>query len=181
MSIIIWHEGSSRLERVLPLGSMCQEILAQFHQLYPHVDIEVVIDNTEAIARHVRLFHVDIGLIEGQTNDKELSVETFLEDELYIVAPLDHPFAKKKDVTIDQLQNETWITREEGSGTGEYLQHVLKSNGLKARTFVTFSGNQAIKEAVIHGMGLSVLSKYVLPAGKDWRGIGCHFCEGNGL
>lgn len=53
-------------EYVLP------QILAQFHQLYPHVDIEVVIDNTEAIARHVRLFHVDIGLIEGQTNDKEL-------------------------------------------------------------------------------------------------------------
>ncbi|WP_250620904.1 LysR substrate-binding domain-containing protein [Bacillus subtilis] len=85
---------------------------------------------------------------------------------LYIVAPLDHPFAKKKDVTIDQLQNETWITREEGSGTGEYLQHVLKSNGLKARTFVTFSSNQAIKEAVIHGMGLSVLSKYVLQRGS---------------
>ncbi|MEH7804698.1 MULTISPECIES: LysR family transcriptional regulator [Bacillus] len=147
-------------EYVLP------QILAEFHQLYPHVDIEVVIDNTEAIASHVRLFHVDIGLIEGQTNDKELTVETFLEDELYIVAPLDHPFAKKKDVTIDQLQNETWITREEGSGTGEYLQHVLKSNGLKARTFVTFSSNQAIKEAVIHGMGLSVLSKYVLQRGS---------------
>jgi DNA-binding transcriptional LysR family regulator len=143
-------------EYVLP------KLLSEFHQLYPHVEIEVLIDNTAQIAEHVRLFQADIGLIEGRVNHTELQISPFLEDELSIIVKENSLFLTQKNLSLSDLQNQTWITREKGSGTREYLKHVLDSNGLKARTFITMSSNQAIKEAVLNGMGMSMLSTYAL-------------------
>jgi DNA-binding transcriptional LysR family regulator len=137
-------------------------LLIDLQKDYPDLELQVIIGNTEEIVQSVRLFQVDIGLIEGQTNEKELSVHPFLQDELFIISSNDHKLANKNDVTITDLQNQSWITRELGSGTGEYLNHVIRSNGLKVKSLLTISSNQGIKETVINGMGLSLLSRSVI-------------------
>ena len=140
----------------------CLLYLIDLQKDYPDLELQVIIGNTEEIVQSVRLFQVDIGLIEGQTNEKELSVHPFLQDELFIISSNDHKLANKNDVTIADLQNQSWITREFGSGTGEYLNHVIRSNGLKVKSLLTISSNQGIKETVINGMGLSLLSRSVI-------------------
>ena len=60
------------------------------------------------------------------------------------------------------LQNQEWVTREVGSGTREYLNHIIRANGLKIKSILTISSNQGIKETVINGMGLSLLSSRVI-------------------
>jgi DNA-binding transcriptional LysR family regulator len=137
-------------------------LLIDLQKDYPDLELQVIIGNTEEIVQSVRLFQVDIGLIEGQTNEKELSVHPFLQDELFIISSNDHKLADKNNVTITDLQNQSWITRELGSGTGEYLNHVIRSNGLKVKSLLTISSNQGIKETVINGMGLSLLSRSVI-------------------
>jgi LysR family transcriptional regulator, transcriptional activator of the cysJI operon len=137
-------------------------LLMDLQKDYPELELQVIIGNTEEIVQSVRLFQVDIGLIEGQTNEKELSVHPFLQDELFIISSNDHKLASKNEVTMTDLQNQAWITREVGSGTGEYLKHVIRSNGLKVKSLLTISSNQGIKETVINGMGLSLLSRSVI-------------------
>ncbi|AZB41040.1 LysR family transcriptional regulator [Bacillus sp. FJAT-42376] len=137
--------------------------LVDFQKQYPNLDLEILIGNTEEIVHSVRLFKVDIGLIEGQTNEKELTVEPFMEDELFIVASPAHPLSGKKKTKITDLHSETWVTREIGSGTREYLEHVIRSNGLKVQSFLTISSSQGIKETIISGMeALSLLSYHVI-------------------
>ncbi|MDE1427560.1 HTH-type transcriptional regulator CysL [Bacillus licheniformis] len=137
-------------------------LLFDLQKEYPELELKAVIGNTEEIVQSVRLYKVDIGLIEGQTNEKELSVHAFMQDELFIAASSDHPLAAKQDVTISDLQNQTWVTREVGSGTREYLNHVIRSNGLKVKSFLTISSNQGIKETLMTGIGLSLLSGSVI-------------------
>ena len=137
-------------------------ILIDLQKDYPELELQVVIGNTGEIVQFVRLYQVDIGLIEGQTNEKELSVHPFMQDELFIVSSNTHELACKKEVTITDLQNQIWITREVGSGTREYLNHVIRSNGLKVKSFLTISSNQGIKETLMNGMGLSLLSHSVI-------------------
>ncbi|MCY9393116.1 LysR family transcriptional regulator, partial [Bacillus haynesii] len=98
-------------------------LLFDLQKEYPELELKAVIGNTEEIVQSVRLYKVDIGLIEGQTNEKELSVHAFMQDELFITASSDHPLATKQDVTMADLQNQTWVTREVGSGTREYLNN----------------------------------------------------------
>lgn len=137
-------------------------LLIDLQKDYPELELEVVIGNTEEIVQSVRKYQVDLGLIEGQTNDKEVSAHPFMEDELYIVASNLHELAKKEIVTISDLQNQPWVTREVGSGTREYLNHVIRSNGLKVKSLLTISSNQGIKETLINGSGLSLLSQSVI-------------------
>lgn len=137
-------------------------LLIDLQNEFPELELQILIGNTEEVIQSVRLFQVDIGLIEGQTNEKELSVHPFMQDELYIVSSNDHKLADQAEVTMTDLQNQAWITREVGSGTREYLNHVFRSNGLKVKSLLTISSNQGIKETVINGMGLSLLSRSVI-------------------
>ncbi|KAB7668869.1 LysR family transcriptional regulator [Bacillus sp. B1-b2] len=137
-------------------------LLLDLQKEHPELQIQVTIGNTEEIVQAVRLFQVEIGFIEGQTNEKDIIVVPFLEDELYFVASSSHPLTSKQVIVLSDLQNQDWITREVGSGTREYLNHVIRSNGLKARSFITISSNQGIKETLINGNGISLLSRSVV-------------------
>ncbi|KRF52031.1 LysR family transcriptional regulator [Bacillus sp. Soil745] len=138
-------------------------LLIDLQEEYPELELQVVIGNTEEIVQAVRLYKVDIGLIEGQTNEKELSVHPFMQDELFIVSSNNHELANKDDVEITDLHNQAWVTREVGSGTREYLNHVIRSNGLKIKSILTISSNQGIKETLIkNGSGLALLSRSVI-------------------
>jgi DNA-binding transcriptional LysR family regulator len=129
---------------------------------YPELELHVMIGNTEEIVQSVKLFQVDVGLIEGHTNEKEISVNAFMQDELFVVSSIKHELARKKEVTMSDLQDQKWVTREIGSGTGQYLNHVIRSNGLKVKSMLTISSNQGIKETLMNGMGLSLLSHSVI-------------------
>ncbi|PLS16800.1 LysR family transcriptional regulator [Bacillus sp. M6-12] len=137
-------------------------LLFDLQRDYPELELKVMIGNTEEITESVRLYSVDIGLIEGQTNETDVSVNPFMQDELFIVSSTSHPLASKKEATIADLQDQAWVTREVGSGTREYLNHVIRSNGLKIKSILTISSNQGIKETLINGMGLSLLSRSVI-------------------
>ena len=146
-------------------------LLFDFQKDYPELELHIVIGNTEEIVQSVRLYQVDIGLIEGQTNEKNLSVHAFMQDELFIVSSNNHQLSSKDGVTITDLQNQTWITREVGSGTREYLNHVIRSNGLKVKSLLTISSNQGIKETLMNGMGLSLLSRSVIERDIQHRNL----------
>lgn len=143
-------------EYVLP------SLLLDLQNEYPELNLHVTIANTEEVVQSTRSHHVDIGLIEGQTNEKELIVTPFLEDELFIVISNQHPLAQKEEATIADLQDQAWIMRENGSGTREYFNHVVRSNGLKVKSLLTISSNQGIKETLINGLGMSILSGSVV-------------------
>ncbi|WP_059171702.1 LysR family transcriptional regulator [Bacillus sp. FJAT-27445] len=138
------------------------ELLLMVKKDFPELEFQIVIGNTDEIVNYVQVFKVDIGLIEGQTNEKELIVHPLMEDELFIISPNSHPLAGKGGVAIKDLQNQAWVTREEGSGTREYLNHFIRSNGLKVKSLLTISSNQGIKESIIKGLGLSLLSHSVI-------------------
>lgn len=152
------HIGASFTigEYILPM------LLADFGRRYPDVEVEVTIGNTKRIVEAVKLLQMDVGLIEGQTSDKDLCIVPFMKDEMVLVAPIDHPLAGCETVTPDDLQNKVWVVREEGSGTRVYFDHVIRSLGIKVKKMITLSSNQGVKESAATGLGLTLLSKWVV-------------------
>lgn len=146
-------------------------LLQDIQKDHPELELHVDIGNTEEIVQSVRLCQVDIGLIEGQTNEKDLSVHAFMQDELFIVASYNHKLAAQNEVNIVDLQNQAWITREVGSGTREYLCHIIRSNALKVKKLLTISSNQAIKETLMNGTELSLLSRSVIERDVEHKNL----------
>ncbi|OHX42792.1 LysR family transcriptional regulator [Cytobacillus oceanisediminis] len=156
-------KGDLKIAASFTIGEyILPSLLLDLQNQYPELNLQVTIANTEEVVQSTRSHHVDIGLIEGQTNERELIVTPFLEDELFIVTSNQHPLVQKEETTIADLQNQQWIMRENGSGTREYFNHVVRSNGLKVKSLLTISSNQGIKETLINGLGISILSGSVV-------------------
>lgn len=130
-------------------------LIAKFHALYPDITIEIIIENTAKIADKVEMLQVDIGLIEGQMNKKEMEISAFSDDEMCIVGRANGSLTEIK-------QGATWIAREEGSGTREYLDHVLSTNGWNVVERVVAWSNMAVKQMVLEGMGYTIISRCVV-------------------
>ncbi len=164
--ILAYHEeiqGTIIIGASFTIGEyILPPFLAQLQQQFPKLKLQVIIGNTEEIIRITKLLQVDIGLIEGQTIDHEVITKPFMQDELHIVCSQNNPLTKQSHVTISELQQQKWIAREEGSGTRNYLDHFFRINGLQVQSVLTISSNQGVKESVMLGIGLSLLSGSVI-------------------
>ncbi|MBS4219709.1 LysR family transcriptional regulator [Bacillus sp. FJAT-49711] len=141
-------------EYVLP------HIIAHTLEKYPLIKPTITIGNTKEIAELVTGNQLDIGIIEGGLRNSKLKLEPFLEDEMYVVVSSNHRLATiKKEIVCSELANETWIVRENGSGTREATEHVFQLFGISP-TVMKFGSNQLIKESVEAGLGVSLLSQW---------------------
>lgn len=143
-------------EYVLP------HLIAKVQKMYPDIDPTVRIGNTAQIANLVESHQLDIGIVEGNFKNKTLIQEVFAEDSMVVVASPTHPLASKKDITISELAEQTWIVRESGSGTREATEEIFKALNIAPKNLLHFGSIQPIKASVEVGLGISLLSKWAI-------------------
>jgi LysR family transcriptional regulator, transcriptional activator of the cysJI operon len=135
------------------------KVLAEFAAQYPMVDIQIIISNSNDVIQGIRSNKLDIGLIEGETEYKDIDVRPFMNDEMIVVVPPDHPLSQMDLIEGDMLQNQTWVLREQGSGTRTYSDKLLSSLELNIKKTFIFTSIQGVKEAVMAGLGIALLSR----------------------
>ncbi|WP_173917843.1 LysR family transcriptional regulator [Halobacillus sp. Marseille-Q1614] len=155
--------GTIRIGASYTVGEyILPSLLKAFDEAYPAVDLMVTIRNTEQINRGIQHHELDVGLVEGKVNKKELSSFPFKEDEMVVVVPETHPLRSKKEITFDDLQDHTWVSREEGSGTRAVMEAVLENYNISAGKIITIGSNHGVIQGVKQGLGLSVISRTVV-------------------
>jgi LysR family transcriptional regulator, transcriptional activator of the cysJI operon len=135
------------------------KVLAEFAAQYPKVDIQIIISNSNDVIQGIRSNKLDIGLIEGETEYKDIDVRPFMNDEMIVVVPPDHPLSQMDLIEGTMLQNQTWVLREQGSGTRTYSDKLLSSLELNIKKTFIFTSIQGVKEAVMAGLGIALLSR----------------------
>lgn len=154
--------GSLQIGASYTIGEyILPKMLARFTRRYPEVEIAVKIANTDEIVRAVRSGELEIGLVEGAVSFKDLKIEAFMRDEMVLVASPVHPLGELT-VSADQLQDQAWILRESGSGTRKYSDQFIEEHGLRMKRHYVFSSSQGVKEAVSNGLGIALLSSWVV-------------------
>ncbi|AIG27141.1 LysR family transcriptional regulator [Brevibacillus sp. 7WMA2] len=132
--------------------------LVMYTKEYPKVQTQVKINNTREIIEALIDEKIDVGLIEGSISSSDVDVQVFMEDQLVLLVPNDHSLARKKVATQADLENQVWIFREFGSGTREQSDQIIQELGIQVKRYYEFSSSQAVKEAVMAGLGLSIVS-----------------------
>lgn len=138
--------------------------LVDFRKEFPHVDIEVQLGNTEQVAEWVTEGTVQVGLIEGYINESSLTELIVGVDQLCLVASSEHKWPSSV-LSQDDLISAQWILREKGSGTRSEFENVLRVRGVDPLTLnilLELPSNEAVREAVEAGAGVSVLSESVV-------------------
>jgi DNA-binding transcriptional LysR family regulator len=135
-------------------------VLGAFQARHPGVALHVTSGNTRAVARALLGRRLDVALVEGPVNDGRLTVETWRDDELVLIAPPDHPLAaSKRRVPLATLAAEPFVSRERGSGTRAVAEAAFATHGVRPRIVLTLDSTEAVKQAVAAGLGLSAVSR----------------------
>lgn len=138
-------------------------IIAKMQVQYPDINPSIKIQNTKEIIELVKMHQLDIGIIEGFFKEDTLNSEVVSEDKMVIVAsPSHHLLSKEQGKRISDLAEETWILREEGSGTREAAENLFRRFDFTPKKIMEFGSTQLIKESVEAGLGISLLSRWAI-------------------
>ncbi|MFA0998267.1 MULTISPECIES: LysR family transcriptional regulator [Pseudomonas syringae group] len=137
-------------------------IVGALRESAPLLRVDVDIGNSALIARKVARFEIDMGLIEAPCHLPELIAEPWSVDEMVIVAGINHPLARQKQVSLGELQDAEWLLREPGSGTREEVEHLLLRHLHDLQDLREIGSSEAIKRTLAQGIGISCLSLRVV-------------------
>jgi len=138
-------------------------VITDFKKAHFKMKIHLLVGNTKRVVELLNSGNIDLGLVEGEVTRQKMVVEKLIPDELLLVVPSFHPWAKKKEISISELTKEPFIFREGGSGTRQMIEKFLAAHGIspqEMRISMVLGSTEAIKEAVENGLGVSIISRW---------------------
>jgi DNA-binding transcriptional LysR family regulator len=138
-------------------------LLATFCQRHGDaVSVSLDVTNREQLLRSLAENRNDLVIMGQPPEGMALFAERFLENPLVVIAPPGHPLAGEKRIPPERLREETFLVREQGSGTRSAMERYFAANNLRLATPMEMSSNEAIKQGVEAGLGLGVVSLHTL-------------------
>ena len=154
-------------------------LLAQFRQEHPGIEIRLrVAANREEIVTLMQQGDIELAIMGRPPQNWPTRAEPFAMHPHVLVTSIDHPFTHLEIVPARALANEGFIVREPESGTRAALDEYMHTYRMKARVVMQMSSNEAIKQAVMAGMGVALLSLHTLGLELDHHLIAAPETEG---
>lgn len=155
--------GRLRIGVITTAKYLAPEMLGEFSRIYPGIDLSLKVTNRDSIISRMHSNEDDL-YIMGQAPSHELEVESFpfAPNPLVVMAPRNHPLVNKKNIALEEIVKEPFILREPGSGIRDVTLRTFDAKGLRPKVRMELGSNEAIKHAIVGGLGLSVLSLHTL-------------------
>ncbi len=155
-------QGYLRLAVITTAKYVIPRLLGPFCQRYPEIDVSLKVTNHERVLERLADNRDDLYIMSQLPEDLNVSSDPFLENPLVVLAPRHHPLAQEKKISVKRLAQEPFIMREPGSGTRKAVQKLFEAHGVTAKVKLDLGSNEAIKQAIAGGLGISVLSRHTL-------------------
>jgi LysR family transcriptional regulator, low CO2-responsive transcriptional regulator len=155
-------KGRLRLAVVTTAKYFAPRLLGPFCQQYPGVDVALKVTNRERVLERLLENQDDLYIIGQPPDDLDIEFEPFMENPLVVLAPINHPLVKKKRIALARLAQEPFLMREPGSGTRMAAERLFAKYDMRVNIRMELGSNEAIKQAIVGGLGVSVLSRHTL-------------------
>ena len=155
-------QGQLNLAVITTAKYFVPRLLGSFCQNYPGIDVALKVTNHQEIQQRMLDNKDDLYVISNPQTDIDLVTKSFLNNPLIVVARKDHPLANKKNIPLKELNDESFIMREQGSGTRDAIYKLFAENNIKVKVKLELGSNEAIKQAISGGLGISILSEHCL-------------------
>ncbi|WP_397533578.1 LysR family transcriptional regulator [Roseateles sp.] len=154
--------GRLRLGVVTTAKYLVPGLLGPFCKSHPQVEVEFQVGNRAEIRRRLQDNLDDLYVFSHPPRELDIELTLLTENPLVVIAPSEHPLARRKRVRWDELAGERWLMREQGSGTRHAIERHCEAQGLRLDNPITIASNEAIKESVAAGLGMAILSRLAL-------------------
>jgi LysR family transcriptional regulator, low CO2-responsive transcriptional regulator len=148
-------------------------LLGAFVQKHPGIETALQVGNREDLLDRLQRNEDDLYMFADPPQEREVVVQSILPNPLVVFARADHPLAREKDISFERLAREPFLMREHGSGTRMAALKLFARHGLAPRIRMELESNEAIREAILAGAGISILSRYTLGLEPESGGLVC--------
>ena len=152
------ERGQLNISLVSTANYFMPKLLAKFIQLHPNIHVNLFVANRDAVIKQLVENVADLAITGQPPEGVDMVSESFMQNPLVVIAAPSHPLAKVSNIQPEQLANETFLLREQGSGTRGVMERFFTSHHLAMPGSMEMHTNEAIKQSVQAGMGLSITS-----------------------
>lgn len=154
--------GTLRLVAISTATYFVPRLLGEFAQMHPGVKVSLRVANREQLLETLSSGLEDLYILGQPPEGLAVTAIPFMDNPLVVLAAPDHPLAHKKHIALARVAEEPWLMREPGSGTRKAVERLFADQGLSVTPRMELGNNEAIKQAVLAGVGISVLSRHTL-------------------
>ncbi|MEM9510800.1 MAG: LysR substrate-binding domain-containing protein [Cyanobacteria bacterium P01_E01_bin.35] len=156
------NQGQLNLAVITTAKYFVPRLLTSFCQYYPGIDVALKVTNHQKIQQRMLDNQDDLYIVSEANQDIELKTQPFLNNPLVVVARKDNPLAIKKNIGLEALNNQAFIMREPGSGIRNTILQLFEQENISVKVKLELGSNEAIKQAIAGGLGISILSEHCL-------------------
>ncbi len=156
--------GKLRVAVVSTAKYFVPRLLGSFCAKYPEIEIALEVLNRDGVLQRLRENLDDLYIMSMPPIDIKLADQVFMPNPLVVIAAATHAMAARKQIKLNELQNQRFILREIGSGTRMTTDAFFKRHKFKPQLRLELGSNEAIKEAVAGDLGIAVVSRHALYA-----------------
>ncbi len=142
-------------------------MLAAFAGAHPGIDIELVVGNREDTIAAFKSGRLDVAIMGRPPEDLAVESSPIGDHPQVLITPPDHPLAKRRSISPQEIAGETILMREVGSGTRLLAERFLAKHGVKPRIGMEIGSNETIKQAVMAGLGIAFISAHTIATEID--------------
>jgi len=135
------------------------EMLAAFNQRYPGITLSMSLGNSSEVQRDLLEYQSDVSVLAHIDPDSRLLTIPYRRHPVLVFMSSDHRLAKRKSVRMRELANEPFVARELGSTTRRAFEAAAEAHGIILRTVIEIGSREAIREAVLRGIGIGYVSE----------------------
>lgn len=151
-------KGELRISVVNTAKYFIPHILGEFMHHHPDVKPSLTVTNRKEVLQRLRTNEDDLIIMGKAPDNLEVEATSFMDNNLVMVASPSHPLTKEKSIPLRSLLQEKFLVREPGSGTRMTIDQLFADKGLQIEPYMELGCSEAIKQAVMGGLGLSVMS-----------------------
>jgi DNA-binding transcriptional LysR family regulator len=137
-------------------------MLGAFVQRYPGVEVSLAIHNRKTLIARLANNEDDLYVFGSPLEREDVVTQALLPNPLVVFARDDHPLAKERKISFARLAAEAFLMREPGSGTRQIAAKLFEQHGLAPKISMELSDDEAIKQAILAGMGVAIMSRFTL-------------------
>jgi LysR family transcriptional regulator, low CO2-responsive transcriptional regulator len=151
-------KGHLRVATVGPFHAT--EILAAFKREHPEVQISTLLGNSERTLRHIIDFEAEVAILADVRDDARVIMIPYRTHRVVVFVNGDHPWFKRKSVTLRELADQPFVLRERGSTTRRAFEAAMEEHGLKVDPVFEIESREGVWKAVERGLGISVVADF---------------------
>lgn len=155
-------QGNLRLAVITTAKYFVPRLLGNFRHRYPGIKVALQVTNRKQVLDRLSENVDDLYILGQPPENLDINLRPILENALVAIAPSDHPLVGVKNIPIQRFAEEPFIIREAGSGTRMAVESFFAENRCEMNVEMEIGSNEAIKHAIVGGLGVSVLSRHVL-------------------